>query len=114
MQQIESDLAQSAVPIACQPSAITSDQRANHFALATRLFTEAAYEKRETADGYEFRFGAEEYANLVAYIGNERLCCPFFRFGLELSPGQGPIWLRLGGGEGVKEFLQSELDGAQR
>lgn len=109
MQQIGSNDAQSAVPIACQPSAITSDQRADHFALATRLFAQAVQERRETADGYEFRFDAEEYPNLVQYIANERLCCPFFRFGLEVTSGQGPIWLRLGGGEGVKEFLQSEL-----
>lgn len=113
MQQIESNEVQPAVPIACQPGAISSDQRAGHFALATRLFAQAVQEKQETADGYAFRFAAEEYPNLVQYIANERLCCPFFRFGLEVSPGQGPIWLQLGGGEGVKEFLQSELGGAQ-
>jgi hypothetical protein len=113
VQQLEFNEAQSHIPIACQPNAIPVDRRAEHFALATRLFAQAAQEKQETTDGYAYRFAAEEYPNLVQYIANERLCCPFFRFGLELSPGQGPIWLRLGGGEGVKEFLQSELAGSQ-
>lgn len=40
---------------------------------------------------------------------NERLCCPFFRFGLEIEPNSGPLWLRLTGSEGVKEILRSML-----
>jgi hypothetical protein len=114
MQQVEPMAVPPEVVIACRPSAIDASHRAGHLALARRLFSEAALERRESAEGYEFRFSAGEYPNLIQYIANERLCCPFFRFGLEVSPGQGPIWLRLSGGEGVKEFLQSELDGAQR
>jgi hypothetical protein len=34
---------------------------------------------------------------------------PFFNFGLEIEPNSGPLWLRLTGGEGVKEILQTML-----
>lgn len=114
MQQAVSPVSQPEVPIACQPGAIVADRRAGHFALGGRLFSEAVQEQRETADGYEFRFDAEEYPSLVEYVANERLCCPFLRFGLDVSPAHGPIWLRLGGGAGVKEFLQSEFGGLKR
>ena len=46
---------------------------------------------------------------IAKFIENERLCCPFFKFGLELGPENGPLWLRLSGGEGVKEILQTTL-----
>jgi hypothetical protein len=35
----------------------------------------------------------------------ERRCCPFLRLELNFEPSLGPVWLRLGGGAGVKEFL---------
>ncbi|RIK41901.1 MAG: hypothetical protein DCC55_10570 [Chloroflexi bacterium] len=114
MQQIGSTTPQPEVPIACQPGAIDASRRAGHFALAERLFSEAVREQKETADGYAFRFDAGEYPSLVEYIASERLCCPFLRFRLDVSPGQGPIWLRLGGGQGVKEFLQHEFGRPQK
>ncbi|HEY9710052.1 MAG TPA: hypothetical protein V6D48_17730, partial [Oculatellaceae cyanobacterium] len=46
---------------------------------------------------------------IAKFIENERLCCPFFRFGLDVEPNSGPLWLRLTGGEGVKEILQTTL-----
>ena len=46
---------------------------------------------------------------IAKFIENERLCCPFFNFGLEVEPNSGPLWLRLTGGEGVKEILQTTL-----
>jgi hypothetical protein len=32
-------------------------------------------------------------------------CCPFFTFELTFEPDSGPIWLRVRGQEGVKEFI---------
>jgi len=42
---------------------------------------------------------------VAAFIANERLCCPFFDFTLQVTPDAGPTWLRLTGQPGVKEFL---------
>ena len=99
------------VPVACDLSAIDATHRATHLARAKHLLFEAAQERQEISDGYAFRYRADDYPDLVTFIANERLCCPFFRFALEVSPAQGPIWLRITGGDGVKGFLRSEFSG---
>lgn len=96
--------------LACDLTAIAPEQRIDHQRLAHDLLTHAAAETRELADGYAFCFPAERYGEVTAFIANERLCCPFFRFGLEVTPERGPIWLRITGREGVKAVLQAELD----
>jgi len=97
------------VPIACDMMAIPADQRASHEALAKHLVFEAALEYRELPNGYALRFSVDNYLAINQYIANERLCCPFFHFILEVTPGHGPIWLHLTGGEPVKEYLKAEL-----
>src|SRR5450631_2697378 len=42
---------------------------------------------------------------VLAFIANERRCCPFFDFTLNVTADAGPTWLRLTGRAGVKEFL---------
>lgn len=65
----------------------------------------------ELPDGYAFRFPseAEQILILAEFITLERRCCLFFNFKLEIESNNGPLWLRLTGGEGVKEFLKDEL-----
>ena len=96
-------------PLACDLTAIVPEQRAAHEVLATRLIKETAQERRELPNGYALRFAAEQYGEITAFIANERLCCPFFHFALEVMPNRGPIWLRLTGPEGVKALLAEEL-----
>ena len=95
--------------LACDLSAIEPRQREAHQALAERLFTETVEAREEIAAGYAFRFPAERYADVAAFIANERRCCPFFTFTLEVTADQGPIWLRITGGDGVKAIIQSML-----
>jgi len=71
--------------------------------------SEALGEVRETPDGFALRFPADEYEAVAKFVARERLCCPFLRFTLEVAPDGGPLWLRLGGPEGVAEFLRAEL-----
>ncbi|MGH2544748.1 MAG: hypothetical protein ACRDIB_18305 [Ardenticatenaceae bacterium] len=98
-----------ALPIACDLTAIGSpEQQARHQALSERLFS-SALEVQELPDGYAFRFPAEYYTMVTAFIANERLCCPFFTFTLEVTPERGPLWMRLTGRDGVKAFLGAEL-----
>ena len=97
------------IPIACDLAAIPADEREAHETLARQLFFEAIAERHELSDGFAFQFRADQYALLVAFVANERLCCPFFRFTVEVMPARGPIWLHITGGEGVKEFIQSEF-----
>lgn len=97
------------LPIACDLSELDAEVRATHLATARQLMSDGAAEVRELPDGYAFRYAAAQYEQVAQFIANERLCCPFFSFALEVTPAHGPLWLRITGGEGVKEFLQSEL-----
>lgn len=98
-----------AIPLACVPAAIPAAERSSHFALARRLFAELAKEHQDLPNGYAFRFHAEELEPLSRFIANERKCCPFMTFALEVAPASGPIWLRMTGPEGTREVLDAEL-----
>ena len=96
--------------LACDLTAIPADVREEHVITAPQLFA-LAQEVQELSNGYAIRFANEpgRFMAIAKFIENERLCCPFFNFGLELEPENGPLWLRLTGGEGVKEILQTTL-----
>lgn len=66
-----------------------------------------AEERVELADGYAFRFPSTgDWADRIgAFVATERHCCSFFRIDVTYEPGLGPIWLRLTGPEGVKDFI---------
>jgi hypothetical protein len=91
---------------ACDLTAIDTDVRSTHVSAAEQLLLHDAAEVQELSDGYAFRFGAEWYTQVTEFIANERLCCPFFTFTLEVTPAQGPLWLRITGSEEIKMFLQ--------
>jgi hypothetical protein len=95
------------------PEAIPAAEREAHFALAKRVWSELPEARQELPDGYALRFGPEQFALLAAFVVNERLCCPFLRFTLEVTPQQGPLWLRITGDERVTAFLKGELAQAE-
>lgn len=94
---------------ACNISAIPQELRAEHEEHTRKVFA-GALEVRELPSGYALRLPNENDAllNAAAFISNERLCCPFFHFELEIEPEQGPIWLHITGTSDVKPFLQSQ------
>ncbi len=94
---------------ACNMYAIPHERRAEHEATTQRVFA-AIQEVRELPMGYALRLPNESDAlpNAAAFISNERLCCPFFHFELDIEPEQGPIWLRITGLSDVKPFLLSQ------
>ena len=99
------------IALACVPGAIPAAERPAHFARLNRLFAEHAQERRDVAGGYAFRFDAASLDDVALFVGRERLCCPFLTFSLELSAQDGPLWLRLTGPDGTREFLDAELPG---
>jgi hypothetical protein len=103
-------LQQSGQSLACDLNAIAPEERAHHIETAAQVFG-SALETRELPDGYAWRLPAESAVLRAAsaYIANERLCCPFFRFTLELEPHSAALWLRLTGEDGVKEVLRAEF-----
>lgn len=97
-------------PIACDPTAIDEAERESHRQIATDLFDRITA-LQELPDGYAFRLPAETdvVRNAGAFVSRERLCCPFFHFALEVTPDQGPVWLRLTGRDGVKQYIEEAV-----
>ena len=103
----------NSIPLVClrENGAFNAGQQERYGAIRRQLAT-AVKESQELVDGYALRFVPEGslIMALAEFITLERLCCGFFRFTLEVEAQGGPIWLRLSGPEGVKEFLKSELN----
>jgi hypothetical protein len=97
-------------PLACDLTAINADEREHHISLTRRMLA-AVQELRELPDGYGMKLSPDLLLTAVEYISRERLCCPFFHFNLELEPFGGALWLRMTGGKGVKELLETDLHG---
>ena len=93
------------LPIAC--SLPGEAQIARGEVIAEDLFA-GADQVDELPDGYAFRFAVTEdrIDRLARFIAAERRCCPFFTFKLVFEPAEGPVWLRLRGPDGVKEFIR--------
>ncbi len=91
-------------PIVCTLSASEQAQRGE--STAQNLLS-GVMQVEESADGYRLQFpGDETWINrLVQFINLERECCLFLKFQLMFEPGQGPVWLGIGGGPGAKEFI---------
>lgn len=99
-----------APPIACSLNVLSKEERERHAALRRQLH-DAVQEVTELPDGYGFRFlpDAQTLVAVAEFISYERRCCPFFKFELEIAGDKEPLWLRLRGGDGVKEFLRTEF-----
>ena len=97
-------------PFACNMLALDAEGRKRHKVVSERVRA-AVKEAQELPDGYAFRFSAEQATILLVseFVSRERLCCPFFRFELISEQEDGPLWLRLRGREGVREFIKAEL-----
>lgn len=103
-----SDSIAPAIALACVPGAIPQGERAAHFELLAQLGGRAR-DKRELPDGYAYRFESGDFDDVARWVANERRCCPFLRFAIELEPNGGPIWVRLTGPTGTRAFLDLEF-----
>jgi hypothetical protein len=103
-------MTQNESPFACDMTAIAPEQRDAHVATIQRLFS-SVQSKRELPDGYAFELPNESDTLLTVaeFISLERLCCPFFGFGLEIEREGGSVWLKLTGRQGVKPFILAEI-----
>lgn len=97
-------------PFACNAFALSADVRKRHFDELGPALLKLKKATRELADGYEFEFPADNhtYQLLTEWMFQERLCCPFFNIELRLESEAGPIWLRLTGQTGTKEFIKAD------
>ena len=107
MIHIDSGPVAQGLPVACTLSATDQARRGNEIA---PVFSEVQG-TRELPDGHALRFPGDETwaARLLAFITEERTCCPFFTFALVFEPQQGSLWLHLRGPAGTKEYVANML-----
>jgi len=94
----------------CNLGVMNSEERARYVALSRKLLS-ASEERRELADGYAFRLASRKISltEIAEWMTFERRCCPFFNLQIEAEPNDGPIWVRMTGEAGIKEFILSEI-----
>jgi hypothetical protein len=98
-------------PFACNRLALTPEQRKRHFEELGPALRSLRIGARELPDGIEFKFPSDmkTYQTVAEWVAGERLCCPFFDIDLRAERESGPVWLRLTGREGVKQFIQADF-----
>ena len=94
----------SDLPIICKLEAIPEEQRVQHQTASQILFAQVQA-ITELPDGYQFAFPVELLVPVTEFISLERLCCPFWDFGLRVPPGSEQVFLTLGGGADVKQIF---------
>jgi hypothetical protein len=94
----------------CNMGALTSAERARYKVLAEKLKA-AKVETKEETNGYAFRINTAEASlvDLAEWVNFEKRCCPFFDFEISLAREGGPLWLKVSGREGVKQFISDEF-----
>src|SRR6266536_4293312 len=97
-------------PFACNALALSPEVRKRHFEELTPALLKLKKSTRELPDGYELELPADNktYQLLTEWAFQERLCCPFFDIDLRFDRESGPLWLRLAGRPGTKEFIKEE------
>lgn len=95
------------IPIVCN----LADEKLASYRQESMSVLSQVTASQELADGYAFRFPNTDTVaqHLLAFIITERQCCSFFQIELSFKPDNGPIWLCLRGGKGVKQFVETEL-----
>ena len=98
------------VPVPCNWSALTAVQQQRQRALYRQLRADVE-EVRELEGGYAFRHAPDRAVllTIAEFVANERLCCPFFEFGITIERAGGPVWLCMTGGEEAKRVLEAQM-----
>ena len=112
VQPVSSSPIEHVSPFACNAVALSPEVRKRHFEELEPALLKLTKSMRELPDGYEFEFLADSstYQLLTEWAFQERSCCPFFDIDLRFDRESGPLWLRLTGRPGTKEFIKAEWD----
>lgn len=105
------------VPLACDLTVFSSNERREHKKLGDLLFAEV---KRivENTDGFTLVFdqNAKLEKRITSWLAKEKQCCPFFSFQITREDAPALLMLRISGPQGAKDVLQGEFEarGLQR
>jgi len=114
-QSVPSSQTEHVSPFACNAFALSPEVRKRHFEELGPALLKLRKSMRELPDGYELELPTDNktYQLLTEWAFQERLCCPFFEIDLRFDREGGPLWLRLTGRPGTKEFIKEEWEAAQ-
>ena len=98
--------------IYCDLSVFTDEEREHHMQVVQDLFSKVS-EMRESEDGYALRLPDEEgiIMKMADFINDDRKCCAFINFGMEIEAQGKGVWLTLKGNAEVKTAIQGEILG---
>ena len=101
---------QTTPPIVCNTNAIAAEDWDQHVKVGTHVFA-SVQEVKTLPDGFALRLPSESamLRDVAEYISNERLCCAFVHFTVDVEPGGGPFWLQLTGAEGAKDYMRTVI-----
>jgi hypothetical protein len=91
----------------CNLGAFTPAEHARHKELVP-LLAASIRERRELPDGYALSFSGQ-FKEAGEFVDGARRCCPTLHYQLDFEPQGGPVWLRITGGAGAKDFIREEF-----
>jgi hypothetical protein len=99
-------------PFYCNINALNAAERAHKKQISDKMAV-SRVETNELPNGYAFRFqpGGVTLIELADWVDSERRCCLFFDIAIETEREAGPMWLKITGREGVKQFIRGEFKG---
>jgi hypothetical protein len=112
-QSVATSTVKKPVVFACNMKAMTPAQRKRHAEVLSPALQTAKLKSSELPEGYAFDFpsDAKIFQTVAEWVGNERLCCPFFDFDIHVGDDTAPMTLKITGPDGVKQFIKAELPG---
>jgi hypothetical protein len=104
-----------ALPIACDPSVFTQEERRTHAERAKDLLIRRPLERRLIENGLELHYAGTKglFVSLAEWVAAEHRCCSWARFSLELEPSaagsSGEIRVRMTGGPEGRKLLAEAI-----
>jgi hypothetical protein len=90
-------------PLVCRLDAIPAASRPEHIRLARDVVIDRRGDVTELEHGWSIRYSSELFLDLARWMENERRCCPFLTFRVDLTSDS--LTVELCGPEGAKELL---------
>jgi hypothetical protein len=110
-QKLPVDLVAQETPLACDLSVFSAQGLEEHKSAFHSLWEcKEAFQELDNGIRLQLPATAEMLATVFQFVANERLCCPFLDFTVEVRREQGPMYLSLTGRPGAKEVLLAGLE----
>ncbi|MBL1421002.1 MAG: hypothetical protein COC24_010885 [Alphaproteobacteria bacterium] len=101
----------SELPIACNPNALTNDQRQWLTTEFRKLFN-MTEKVKALPTGYGFHFknvDEQQFTHIAKLIALDRLCCPFIQHEIIQPAGGLDVWLHFSAAKDIKTYLECDI-----